>query len=127
MIKEYIKILIILLLLDLPMITYINKDMYYSMFKKINNNQNMIINNNKIISAIIAYLLLAYSLYYFIIIKKSKLDDAFILGLIIYGIYNTTNYFTINNYSLEVSIKDTLWGGILFYLIIYIYNLLELN
>jgi uncharacterized membrane protein len=123
MIKEYIKILIILLLLDLPMITYFNKNMYFTMFNKINNNQDIIINNNKIISAIIAYLLLSYSLYYFIIIKKLSLNDAFILGIMIYGIYNTTNYFTINNYSLEVAIKDTLWGGILFYLIIYIYKI----
>jgi uncharacterized membrane protein len=120
--KEYIKILIILLIIDIPMISYINKKMYFSMFNKINNGQNMIINNNKIISAIIAYLLLAYALYYFIIKKNLTKNDAFILGIIIYGIYNTTNYFTINNYSIEVAIKDTLWGGILFYLIMYIYS-----
>ena len=123
MIKNYIKILIILLLLDLPMIFYINKKMYSSMFYKINNNNNIIINSNKMISAMISYVLLSYSLYYFIIIKKASLYDAFLLGLIIYGIYNTTNYFTINNYSLEVSIKDTLWGGLLFYLIIFIYKI----
>jgi uncharacterized membrane protein len=123
--KEYIKILIILLLLDLPMISYINKNMYFSMFNKINNNQNILINNNKIISAIIAYLLLSYSLYHFIIVKKSSLNDAIILGLIIYGVYNTTNYFTINNYSLNVAILDTLWGCILFYLIISIFNIIK--
>lgn len=125
MIKEYIKILIILLLIDIPMITYFNKNMYFSMFNKINNNENMLINNNKIISASIAYLLLSYSLYHFIIVKKSSLNDAFILGLIIYGIYNTTNYFTINNYSLKVAIIDTLWGGFLFYLITYLFNLIN--
>jgi len=116
--KEYIKILIILLILDIPMISYVNNKMYFSMFNKINNGQVMTINNNKIISAIIAYLLLAFGLYYFI---KNK-NDAFILGIIIYGVYNTTNYFTINNYSMEVAIKDTLWGGILFYLIMWIYS-----
>ena len=125
MIKEYIKLLIILLLIDIPMISYFNKNMYFSMFNKINNNENMLINNKKIISAIIAYLLLSYSLYHFIIVKKSSFNDAFILGIIIYGIYNTTNYFTINNYSLKVAIIDTLWGGILFYLIIYLFNLLK--
>ena len=77
MIKEYIKILIILLLIDIPMITYFNKNMYFSMFNKINNNENMLINNKKIISAIIAYLLLSYSLYHFIIVKK--LRDIFLL------------------------------------------------
>jgi uncharacterized membrane protein len=122
MINEYIKILIILLILDIPMITVINKNMYFSMFNKINNNQNMILNNNKIISGILAYLLLAYGLYYFIIKQNLTKNDAFILGIIIYGIYNTTNYFTINNYSIEVAITDTLWGGILFFLIIWIYS-----
>ena len=122
MIKEYIKILIILLILDIPMITVINKNMYFSMFNKINNNQNMILNNNKIISGILAYLLLAYGLYYFIIKQNLIENDAFILGIIIYGVYNTTNYFTINNYSIEVAIRDTLWGGFLFYLIIWLYS-----
>ena len=122
MIKEYIKILIILLLLDIPMITYINKKMYFSMFDRINNNQNMIINNKKMISGMLAYLLLSYGLYYFIIKKNLTKNDALILVLIIYGVYNTTNYFTINNYSVEVALKDTLWGGILFYLIIWIYS-----
>ena len=122
MIKEYIKILIILLILDIPMITVINKNMYFSMFNKINNNQNMILNNNKIISGILAYLLLAYGLYYFIIKQNLTENDAFILGIIIYGVYNTTNYFTINNYSFEVAIRDTLWGGFLFYLIIWLYS-----
>jgi uncharacterized membrane protein len=120
--KEYIKVLIILLILDIPMITIVNKKMYFSMFDKINNNQNMIINNNKIISGIIAYLLLAYGLYYFIIKKNLTKNDAFILGIIIYGVYNTTNYFTLNNYSGKVAIIDTFWGGILFYLIIWIYS-----
>jgi uncharacterized membrane protein len=122
MIKEHIKILIILLILDIPMITVINKNMYFSMFNKINNNQNMILNNNKIISGILAYLLLAYGLYYFIIKQNLTENDAFILGIIIYGVYNTTNYFTINNYSFEVAIRDTLWGGFLFYLIIWLYS-----
>ena len=122
MTKEYIKILVILLMLDIPMITSINSEMYFSMFKQINNNENITINNNKIISAIIAYLLLAYSLYYFIINKDLTKNDAFILGIIIYGVYNTTNYSTINNYSIDVAIKDTIWGGFLFYLIIWIYS-----
>ena len=71
---------------------------------------------------IIAYLLLAFGLYYFIVNKNLTKNDAFILGIIIYGVYNTTNYFTINNYLIDVAIKDTLWGASAFYLIIWIYS-----
>jgi uncharacterized membrane protein len=120
MINKYIKILILLLLIDIPVIALINNQMYFNMFKNINNDS-MIFNNNKLIAAIIAYLLLAYAIYYFIIENNLTKKDAFILGIIIYGIYNATNYFTINKYSMEVSIKDTLWGGILFYLVTSLY------
>lgn len=122
MLKEYIKILVMLLILDIPVIMYINNKMYFTMFNKINNNKNMIINNYKIISAILAYLFLAYAIYYFIIKKNLTKFDALILGIIIYGVYNTTNYFSINNYSGEVAIKDTIWGGILFYLVTSFYR-----
>ena len=120
MINKYLKILILLLLIDIPVIALINNQMYSKMFKNINNDT-MIFNNYKLFSAIIAYLLLAYAIYYFIIKNNLSKNDAFILGIIIYGIYNSTNYFTINKYSLEVSIKDTLWGGLLFYLVTYLY------
>lgn len=120
--RDFFKILCILLLIDIPVITYFNSEMYFSMFKKINNNQDMIIDKTKIISGIIAYLLLAFGLYYFIVNKNLTKNDAFILGIIIYGVYNTTNYFTINNYLIDVAIKDTLWGASAFYLIIWIYS-----
>jgi len=109
-------------MLDIPMIFCINSEMYFSMFKKINNNEDIIINNTKIISSLIVYLLLTYSLYYFIVNKDLTKNDAFILGIIIFGVYGATNYSTINNYLIEVAMKDTLWGGCLFYLIIWIYS-----
>jgi uncharacterized membrane protein len=116
MVNKYIKILILLLLIDIPVIALINNQMYSNMFKNINNDL-MIFNNNKLLAAIIAYLLLAYAIYYFIIKNNLTKNDAFLLGIIIYGIYNATNYFTINKYSIEVAIKDTIWGGLLFFLV----------
>jgi uncharacterized membrane protein len=38
------------------------------------------------------------------------------LGIIIYGVYETTTYATLQKWKLETVVKDTLWGGILFYL-----------
>lgn len=114
--------IILFLLIDIPMITIINKKMYMDSFYKINNN---IMNTGKqgIVGAILAYILLAFAVYYFIIRdnKLVKISDIFIrgciLGLVIYGVYNTTNLATINNYSIKVSIVDTIWGSLLMGLI----------
>jgi uncharacterized membrane protein len=36
-----------------------------------------------------------------------------ILGLVIYGVYDFTNYATLKNYSLKLAIVDTLWGAVI--------------
>jgi uncharacterized membrane protein len=40
-----------------------------------------------------------------------------ILGLVVYGVYNTTNLVTIKEWGLIESIVDTIWGSFLFGLI----------
>ena len=70
--------------------------------------------------ATITYIFMIFALNYFILqYKNPKIMDAFILGFIIYGIYETTNLATIKKWSYKLSIIDTLWGGILFYLTTY--------
>jgi uncharacterized membrane protein len=41
-------------------------------------------------------------------------QDAFLLGLVIYGVYETTNWALFSKWSPMSVIIDTLWGGILF-------------
>lgn len=77
----------------------------------------------KIIPTIFCYIFLVSSLYYFIISKNGSLFDAFILGFLIYGVYETTNLAIFNNWNLTVSIIDILWGGILFSSTIYLHRL----
>ena len=67
-----------------------------------------------IVGAIMCYILLIVGLNYFIIDKKRPLIDAFILGIIIYGVYEGTNYAIIEKWDPIAVIIDTLWGGILF-------------
>lgn len=68
----------------------------------------------KLSGAIVCYLLLIYGLYYFIISQKRSIKDAFLLGIIIYGVYETTNYTIIDKWDPKAVVLDTLWGGILF-------------
>ena len=119
-IVNFIVILVLFLLIDIPMITLINKKMYMDSFDKINGAE-MNTGKQGIMGAISAYLLLALAIYYFIL-EDTKIDTksyrdvfikGFILGLVIYGVYNTTNLATINNYSIKVSIVDTIWGSFL--------------
>jgi uncharacterized membrane protein len=66
------------------------------------------------IGALICYILLIGGLNYFIIAKKKSLLDAFLLGIVIYGVYESTNYAILSKWSAKAMAIDTLWGGILF-------------
>ena len=64
--------------------------------------------------AAIVYILLAIGLYYFIIKPGRSALDAGILGLVIYGTFDFTNYAMLKNYDIQVAIMDTIWGSLLF-------------
>ena len=51
---------------------------------------------------------------------KVSIRDSFLLGLCIYGIYEGTNYATLERWPLYLFVVDTLWGGILISLTTYI-------
>jgi len=117
-IKKILLIIVILFIIDVPMLTYFNKDMYQANLKGINNGE-LNFSGLKIVSAIICYLIMGFGIYYFSV-KEKNLMNALILGFVVYGVYNTTNFATMNKYSLKVSIIDTLWGTVLFTLVSYI-------
>jgi uncharacterized membrane protein len=63
------------------------------------------------------YLFLIFVLNYFILIPHKSVLDAFLLGICIYGVYETTMYSTFNDWPLQTVMIDTIWGGILFALV----------
>ena len=67
----------------------------------------------KILPTILCYMLLVFGLNYFIISKNQSLYAAFLLGIVIYGVYDTTTYALITKWSPQLALIDTLWGGIL--------------
>lgn len=94
--------------------------LYLSLMRDYFDNQIQIIQgtkiNLKIYPAIICYIALVFGLYYFIISKNNSILDAFLLGIVIYSVYETTNLALINKWTIKTAIIDTLWGGILFLL-----------
>ena len=75
----------------------------------------------KYLSVFICYILIIAALNFFILRDSDKTPfDAFLLGIVIYGIYETTNYSIFTKWPISIAIIDTLWGGILFALTAYI-------
>ena len=70
--------------------------------------------------AIMCYILIIFGLNYFVIQPHKPVVDAAILGFIIYGVYETTNYTIIDKWRSSAVIIDTVWGAILFALTTYI-------
>jgi len=66
------------------------------------------------------YLFLVIGLYYFIFRDRKTPMEAFLLGLVIYGVYETTSYALLKKWRWNIVLMDTLWGGVLFALTTFI-------
>ena len=90
-------------------------------------------------SAAVCYFLIVVGLYYFVLrhiiipnatnaaasIQTMRLEDgiktAFFLGILVYGVYETTTLAILSNWSPVTAMIDTAWGGTLFALSTYFY------
>jgi uncharacterized membrane protein len=72
------------------------------------------------VATIFCYLFLVFGLNYFILSQKKSILDAFLLGLVIYAVYEFTNKGLFTKWNYSTVILDTLWGGVLFALTTYI-------
>jgi uncharacterized membrane protein len=77
------------------------------------------------LGAIICYIFLIFGINYFIIKPKRSIQDAFLFGLVIYAVFETTNITLFSKWSWITAIIDSLWGGILFALTAFIVSKLK--
>jgi uncharacterized membrane protein len=119
----FLIVLGLFLIIDIPVILYLNYPMYKAQFERVNKLPGPS-GNRVYISAIFAYILLSVGIYFFIVrpelnnnnnnIKyKNIILSGSLLGLIIYGVYNGTNMATINEWGIKESVIDTIWGTLL--------------
>lgn len=106
---EYIKSTIILLLLDSVYLNMVKKH-FNKLVKSIQGSDIKI--NMK--AAVACYLVLAFAINYFIIKDKRPVFDAFLLGVVIYAVFDLTNMVIFKRWDIMSSLMDMLWGGILF-------------
>lgn len=68
----------------------------------------------KLWPALLCYAFLIFGLNYFILRSHRPVGDAFLLGLVIYGVYDSTNMSIFKKWDWKIALMDGLWGGILF-------------
>jgi uncharacterized membrane protein len=106
---SFLSILVILVLID-SVYLFLTKSIFGEMVAKIQKTAIQF----RLVGAIIVYLLLAVALYYFIVKPGLSVWKAGLLGLVIYGTFDFTNYAMFKNYDLKIAIMDTVWGSLLF-------------
>lgn len=117
MIFDLVKLSVIFTLID-SVYLYSMSGKFQTMIKNIQGSELKM----QILPTIFCYIFLVFLLYYFIIYKKQTVLDAFLLGLAVYGVYETTNLAIFKNWNPIIGVVDTIWGGILFSLTFYIYK-----
>ena len=112
---------LILVALDSVYLGTIGKNMFLPMIKDIQGKSVSM----KYYAVVLCYLFIVFGLEYFIISQNKSPLDAFVLGVVTYGIYETVNLALFDKWKPVPAIIDTLWGGILFALTVYITYELE--
>jgi uncharacterized membrane protein len=106
-------------------ITFLVLDfLYLNFIKDYFSNQIKLIQGSPIqmnyLATFLCYIFLIFGINYFIIEPNRSIQDAFLLGIVIYGVFETTSKALFAKWSWITVIIDTLWGGILFALTTYI-------
>ena len=76
----------------------------------------------KPLSTFLCYIALTTGIFYFGIMKKLTIAELFFLGIFVYGVYETTNHAIFKKWQWNTVFMDTLWGGILFSVSVFVFK-----
>ena len=116
--RKLMLISIILLTLDYVYLSNFGAKPFLNMVEKIQNEKTIL----KVPAAAISYALLILAVHQIVLEKPNNYHRAFMIGLIIYGVFDATNMALFNKYNITVAIEDSIWGGVLFASTLYLYN-----
>lgn len=119
-IKTAIVIIVSVAVLDGIWIS-LNLPMYNRMYSSVQGSPMRV----NMVGAALSYIFIFIAIAFIVVprLKESKetiwdcIREGGLVGLCIYAIYNFTNLATLSKYSLNVAIRDTLWGATLFTLV----------
>ncbi len=109
--KLFLIALTIFLILDIIWIGLVANKMYQNLL------ESMVADKFKVISAILFYFIYLVGIVYFVLIpgvSNESLVEVIVrgafLGLLCYATYDLTNYATLENWPLQITIIDLIWG-----------------
>lgn len=124
---RFLYVSLLALVIDFAWIQWIMKSKYVEMIPKIQKSPLTI----RYIPVFLSYLTIIFPIVFFTlpnIRKESRWKDSLfyggLLGVFMYGMFSFTNYALIKNWTLEVVMLDTIWGGILYTIVSYIASFL---
>ncbi len=107
-------------------------DIYDAAYEPLKAEFNMDLTPNLLIASIIVYFFISLAITFFVLPKFDKDTDytmTFLwggfLGLLIYGIYDLTNYLLFVEWPLRIAIMDICWGFLVFGLTTMVVRLLS--
>ena len=105
---DFLALLITILILDS---LWINLFFVYRFSPMIQSVQNslMVVNQFYFIFTYVIFALLLY----IVLPKSTSIQETFLIGLLIFAIYDFTNLATLKNWDLSNAIMDSGWGGVL--------------
>jgi uncharacterized membrane protein len=124
-IVNFLIVIILLIVIDFVWIGIINVDRYKMVIKDVQKSDM----KARMLPGLVVYIALTIIILYWVV-PTVKLGDknlfinafknGFMLGALTYAIFDFTNMAIFNNWTLQISIIDSLWGGVLTGLITYI-------
>jgi uncharacterized membrane protein len=117
----HIAVIILLLVAFDAVYIYFMKDTFSQLVRSIQG-EPLVLDKRALVGAVICYILLAFGLYYFVISKtNSTVLDAFLLGLVVYGVFDSTNFVMFKKWDWRVMVIDGVWGGVLFSIVYWVF------
>jgi|TARA_Y100000389_G_C17466110_1_gene525707 uncharacterized membrane protein len=117
LIKEYLLFSLIFTLID-AVYLYSASNHFNKQLKKIQSSPLSL----KPFSTLLCYIALTTGIFYFGIMKNLTVKEMFFLGIFVYGVYETTNHAIFKKWQWNTVLMDTLWGGILFSLSVFVFK-----
>ena len=112
--------ILLVLILSIDMIyLYTHNSQIIKMIENIQKFENT---NIKVYSAIIGYILMSIVLYFSTVKYEFTYLDISVLGICINGLHQAFSFALLNKWNLTLALINTLWGGILFLSVAFLYR-----
>jgi uncharacterized membrane protein len=108
--KKILLAALILIVLDATYL-FVRKNTLQNQIEKIQQNAPIKL---RFSGVLLCYVALVVGWYYFILRPHRSIYEAGLLGAVIYGVYETTNWASLRDWQASTLIIDTLWGAALF-------------